>query len=74
MDKETWNKAYKKFGVEAETITINECMIIPSKEGGYLGFMKDAPGVCTQGETKEEVIENIKDAYRCMIIFDNENR
>jgi predicted RNase H-like HicB family nuclease len=36
-------------------------------DGWYVGRLKEAPGVFSQGETVAELEENIRDAYRCMI-------
>ncbi len=33
----------------------------------YVGMLKEVPGVFSQGETLEELEENIRDAYRLMI-------
>lgn len=37
-------------------------IIEPAEEGGYMAFIEEMPNVCTQGETLEEVKENLKDA------------
>lgn len=34
--------------------------------GWYVGRLREAPGVFSQGETLEELEENIRDAYRMM--------
>ncbi len=36
------------------------------EEGGYVGRLKEVPGVFSQGESLEELEENIRDAYRLM--------
>ena len=33
----------------------------------YVGRLKEVPGVFSQGETLEELEENVKDAYRVMM-------
>jgi predicted RNase H-like HicB family nuclease len=33
----------------------------------YVGRLKEVPGVFSQGETVEELEENVKDAYRLMM-------
>jgi predicted RNase H-like HicB family nuclease len=33
----------------------------------YVGRLKEVPGVFSQGETLEELEENVKDAYRLMM-------
>jgi predicted RNase H-like HicB family nuclease len=33
----------------------------------YVGKLKEVPGVCSQGESLEELEENIRDAYHLMI-------
>lgn len=34
--------------------------------GWYVGKLREIPGVMSQGESYEELIENIKDAYKMM--------
>ena len=36
-------------------------------EGWFVGKLREVPGVFSQGETLEELKENIADAYRMMI-------
>ncbi len=36
-------------------------------EGWYIGRLKDVPGVFSQGQTLEELKDNILDAYNLMI-------
>lgn len=36
------------------------------EDNWYVGHLKDVPGVFSQGETLEELQENIKDAYQMM--------
>jgi len=36
-------------------------------EGWFVGRLVEVPGVFSQGETLEELKENIKDAYRMML-------
>jgi predicted RNase H-like HicB family nuclease len=36
-------------------------------DGWYIGRLKEIPGVATQGETLEELKENIEDAYKMMM-------
>lgn len=36
-------------------------------EGWYVGRLKEVPGVFSQGETLEELEENIKEAYHLMM-------
>jgi len=35
---------------------------LESEEGGYIGFVAELPGASTQGETLEEVRENLQEA------------
>ena len=35
-------------------------------EGWYVGRLKEVPGVFSQGESLDELQENIRDAYRLM--------
>ncbi|HAZ47987.1 MAG TPA: toxin-antitoxin system HicB family antitoxin [Cyanobacteria bacterium UBA11369] len=41
--------------------------LYPASEGGYVAQIKDLPGCLTQGETAEEVIENINEARELWI-------
>lgn len=41
-----------------------ECWI---DDGWYVGRLREVPGVFSQGETLEELEENIKDAYHLMM-------
>jgi len=36
-------------------------------EGWYVGRLKEIPGIFSQGETLEELEENIRDAYALMM-------
>jgi predicted RNase H-like HicB family nuclease len=39
-------------------------------DGKYIGRLKGAPGVFSQGESVEELEENIRDAYQLMLADD----
>lgn len=41
-------------------------------DGWYVRRLKDVPGVFSQGKTREELEENIQDAYRMMIGVSNQ--
>ncbi|MCG5061142.1 MAG: type II toxin-antitoxin system HicB family antitoxin [Limnoraphis sp. WC205] len=41
--------------------------LYPEPEGGYVAEIKDLSGCLTQGETIEEIMENIEDAKRLWI-------
>lgn len=45
-----------------ENILTYRVIIEPATEGGYVAFVPSLPGCMTQGETFEEIKENIKDA------------
>ena len=47
-----------------------ECraVICPEEEGGYSAFALKLPGVVSQGETQSEAIENIREAFRGVVI------
>ena len=47
--------------------TYNFTVVIEKDKDGYFGFCPELLGCYTQGETYEEVIENIKDAIRLHI-------
>jgi predicted RNase H-like HicB family nuclease len=36
-------------------------------DGWYVGRLKEVPGVFSQGETLEELEENVRDAYQLML-------
>lgn len=36
-------------------------------EGWYVGRLKEVPGIFGQGETLEELEDNIRDAYKLMV-------
>ncbi len=36
-------------------------------EGWYVGRLKEVPGVFSQGESLQELEENIRDAYKAML-------
>jgi predicted RNase H-like HicB family nuclease len=36
-------------------------------DGWYIGKLKEVPGIFSQGETLEELEDNIKDAYELMM-------
>jgi predicted RNase H-like HicB family nuclease len=40
-------------------------------DGWYVGKLKEVPGVFSQGETIDELIANIKDAYQ-MVLEENQ--
>lgn len=42
-------------------------------DGWYVGKFKEVPNIFSQGETLEELIENIKDAYNLMLEDDLED-
>ena len=42
-------------------------IIEPAEEGGYMAFIEEMPNVCTQGETLDEVKENLKDALEMVL-------
>lgn len=41
-------------------------------DGWFVGRLKEIPGVFSQGETLEELKENVADAYRMMLQSDPE--
>jgi predicted RNase H-like HicB family nuclease len=51
---------------ESKGEKIYECYIwiCPESNGGFSVTMPCLPGVCSQGETEEEVIQNIKEAFQ----------
>lgn len=50
---------------------MQNCTLIYWKEDRFwLGKLKEYPEIMTQGETLEELEENIKDAYQLMVMDD----
>ena len=41
-------------------------IIKEAEEGGYIGMVPEIPGAFTQGETEDEVRENIKEAIQLL--------
>lgn len=39
--------------------------LIPDEDGGFVVYAKGYGGVTSQGDTREEAIENIKEAFLC---------
>ena len=37
-------------------------------DGWYVGRLRGVPGVCSQGQTLAELEENIRDAYRMVVV------
>ena len=48
----------------------NLTMIYWKGERFWLGKLLEHPEIMTQGETREELEENLKDAYRLMVMDD----
>jgi predicted RNase H-like HicB family nuclease len=46
------------------TIVFERC-----KEGGYHGYLKEVPGVHTQGEDIQETVENVVDAFTQLLTY-----
>lgn len=47
---------------------MNYTLIIQkAEEGGYVGFVPEVPGANTQGETEDEVRENIREAIQMVL-------
>ncbi len=59
---EEWNK-YKPSGV------VYECRVwvCPESEGGYSAVVPFLPGLVTEGETVDETLENVKEAFRGVV-------
>lgn len=48
-----------------------EIILEKQKEGGYTVYVPSLPGCISQGETKEEAIENIKEAIELYLEADD---
>lgn len=53
----------------AEVISLYDVVVIPSEDGGFVGYIKGEEGIISQGKTKDDLIKNIRDALKCMTIF-----
>ena len=42
-------------------------IIQEAEDGGYIGYVPEIPGANTQGETEDEVRQNIKDALQVLL-------
>ncbi len=40
-----------------------------AEEGGYVGYVAELPGANTQGETMEEVRENLREAISLLLDY-----
>ena len=47
-------------------------IILSAEEGGYCGFIEEIPGVNTQGETLDEIRENLRDALELVLAYRKE--
>ncbi len=46
--------------------------IIQQSDGWWIGWVEEVPGVNSQGHTREELLENLQDAFREAAEFENE--
>ena len=48
------------------TDRVYECRVwlCPEREGGFSALVPSLPGVASQGETEEEALENVKEAFQ----------
>lgn len=44
-------------------------VIIESKQGGYTGYFAEVPEAIAEGETKDEVKENLIEALSCILDY-----
>ena len=49
-----------------ERMKFTACIRENLERNGYIGAVKEFPGVMSQGKTKEDLIENLMDAIRAM--------
>lgn len=47
--------------------SMRQVIIYPDVDDGWVAEVPNLPGCITQGETKEEVISNVRDAIACWI-------
>jgi predicted RNase H-like HicB family nuclease len=41
---------------------------------GYVGYVAEIPGAASEGDTKEELVENLKDAVKAVFDFNKNHR
>jgi predicted RNase H-like HicB family nuclease len=44
----------------------------PCEEGGFTAICPEIPGAISEGDTKEEAVENLADAMKCVLEVSNE--
>jgi predicted RNase H-like HicB family nuclease len=51
---------------DGENEIFYECRVYlcPDETGGFYAYVANLPGIVSEGETHEEALENIKDAFR----------
>ncbi len=54
----------------SSTMSVNLKMVCWRSEKFWLGKLVDHPEIMTQGETVEELEQNLRDAYRLMLLDD----
>jgi len=59
-----------KTGYMEVTMDSNMTMIYWKGKKFWLGKLKESPDIMTQGETLKELEENLRDAYRMMVLED----
>ena len=61
---------HSQFSITKQTLkgnTMKFTLIYGKDDGWYVGRLQEIPGVISQGETLEELKENIADAYRLLV-------
>jgi antitoxin HicB len=66
LDQESKMAELEESGKYAVQGLVYECRVwvCPEPEGGYSALVPSLPGVATQGETIEETLENVREAFR----------
>ena len=47
-------------------------ILSPCEEGGFTAVCREIPGAISEGDTKEEAIENLMDAIKCVLEVTND--
>lgn len=54
--------------MQGRTAHICRAILIPDEEGGFTAIARNLPGVVSEGDTFDEAIRNIKDAFENALI------
>ena len=67
-----WLEVAHYIGMNEVVLTAVIQQLSESEGGGYWAFVEEVPGAITQGETLEEMRENLKEAVSLMLEYQRE--